>query len=74
MPTETTPSKVKPVSIVFLHLGCPKNLVDTETLLGKLANDGHRIVADEAEADLMLVNTCAFIEGRKRRVCRPWCA
>ena len=66
MPTETTPSKVKPVSIGFLHLGCPKNLVDTETMLGKLANDGHRIVADEAEADLMLVNTCAFIEEAQK--------
>lgn len=46
----------------FVHLGCPKNLVDTETMLGILDGDGHEIVASEEEADIVLVNTCAFIE------------
>jgi ribosomal protein S12 methylthiotransferase len=57
--THETPA---PLNISFVHLGCPKNLVDTETMLGKLEADGHRIVGDEAEADMVLVNTCAFIE------------
>ncbi len=57
-----TEENVKPLNIGFVHLGCPKNLVDTETMLGSLEQDGHRIVADEAEADMVLVNTCAFIE------------
>ncbi|MEB3205844.1 MAG: 30S ribosomal protein S12 methylthiotransferase RimO [Vampirovibrionales bacterium] len=48
--------------IGFVHLGCAKNLVDTETMLGLLAKDGHTLVQDETEADVVLVNTCAFIE------------
>lgn len=46
----------------FVHLGCPKNLVDTETMLGILDRDRHEIVASEEEADIVLVNTCAFID------------
>ncbi|MBY0450107.1 MAG: 30S ribosomal protein S12 methylthiotransferase RimO [Cyanobacteria bacterium] len=53
---------VKSQRIGFVHLGCPKNLVDTETMLGVLDKAGHQIVADESEADIVLVNTCAFIE------------
>jgi ribosomal protein S12 methylthiotransferase len=52
--------------IGFVHLGCPKNLVDTETMLGLLERDGHKVVADEAEADYVLVNTCAFIEAAQK--------
>ncbi len=51
-----------PRKIGFVHLGCPKNLVDTENMLGLLEKDGHEIVASEEEADVMLVNTCSFIE------------
>jgi ribosomal protein S12 methylthiotransferase len=47
----------------FVHLGCPKNLVDTETMLGILDKEQHEIVGDESEADIVLVNTCAFIES-----------
>ncbi len=54
---KTTPRKVG-----FVHLGCPKNLVDTENMLGLLEKDGHQIVASEDEADIVLVNTCSFIE------------
>jgi ribosomal protein S12 methylthiotransferase len=59
MPAEAA---IHPQRIGFVHLGCPKNLVDTETMLGLLERAGHRIVADEQEADTVLVNTCAFIE------------
>lgn len=47
----------------FVHLGCPKNLVDTETMLGILDKEQHEIVGDESEADIVLVNTCAFIDS-----------
>ncbi|MFN9690920.1 MAG: 30S ribosomal protein S12 methylthiotransferase RimO [Vampirovibrionales bacterium] len=65
MPT-ATPETVKPLNISFVHLGCPKNLVDTETMLGSLEQDGHTIVADETDADMVLVNTCAFIEEAQK--------
>ncbi len=51
-----------PKKIGFVHLGCPKNLVDTENMLGLLSHAGHQIVGDESEADVMLVNTCSFID------------
>jgi ribosomal protein S12 methylthiotransferase len=60
--TANTETQVTPMKIGFVHLGCPKNLVDTETMLGVLERDGHHIVANEQEADMVLVNTCAFIE------------
>ena len=65
----TSPSNVEPQvgqKIGFVHLGCPKNLVDTETMLGLLERDGHSVVADEADADWVLVNTCAFIEAAQK--------
>lgn len=54
------------LNIGFIHLGCPKNLVDTETMLGMLEKDGHKLVANHDDADLMLVNTCAFIEDAQK--------
>jgi ribosomal protein S12 methylthiotransferase len=50
----------------FVHLGCPKNLVDTETMLGILDKEQHQIVASEEEADIVLVNTCAFIDSAQK--------
>lgn len=55
-----------PQKVGFVHLGCPKNLVDTENMLGLLSQAGHTIVADDAEADVMLVNTCSFIEDAQK--------
>lgn len=55
-------AKNKTKKVGFVHLGCPKNLVDTETMLGILNRDQHEIVSDESEADIVLVNTCAFID------------
>lgn len=45
----------------LVSLGCPKNLVDSEVMLGRLELDGYTVVEDPAEADLLLVNTCGFI-------------
>lgn len=46
----------------FVSLGCPKNLVDSEKMLGHLATDGYRLVSDPDGADFVIVNTCGFIE------------
>lgn len=46
----------------FVSLGCPKNLVDSERMLGLLQVDGYRLVADPDGADFVVVNTCGFIE------------
>lgn len=49
----------------FISLGCPKNLVDTEMMLGSLSNDGYRVVDQAEQADTIIVNTCGFIEEAK---------
>lgn len=52
--------------IGMISLGCPKNQVDAEIMLSKLQEGGFEIVNDPAEADLIIVNTCAFIESAKK--------
>ena len=52
-------------NIALVSLGCSKNLVDSEMILGILARRGYKIVVDETEADLIIVNTCAFINDAK---------
>ena len=49
----------------FISLGCAKNLVDTEVMLGILREHGIELTPDPAEADILIVNTCAFIESAK---------
>ena len=46
----------------FVSLGCPKNLVDSERMLGLLQLDGYKLVNEPAGADFVVVNTCGFIE------------
>jgi ribosomal protein S12 methylthiotransferase len=50
----------------MLSLGCPKNLVDGEVMLGRLQEAGYRLVADPKQADVVVVNTCAFIDRAKQ--------
>ena len=52
--------------IGFVSLGCPKNLLDTEVMLGELSKSGYEITPEETEADIIVVNTCAFIESAKK--------
>jgi ribosomal protein S12 methylthiotransferase len=52
--------------IGFISLGCPKNLVDSEVMIGLLQAQGHVLTTDPAEADVLVVNTCSFIEGSKK--------
>jgi ribosomal protein S12 methylthiotransferase len=59
-------AKNKPIrSVAFVSLGCPKNLVDSERMLGLLAEDGLTITNDAARADAIVVNTCGFLEASK---------
>lgn len=50
----------------FVSLGCPKNLVDSEVMMGQLKSGGYEITSNEAEADIIVVNTCGFIESAKQ--------
>src|ERR1700758_470562 len=50
----------------FVSLGCPKNLVDSERMLGLLAQDGYVLVPDAQEADLVIINTCGFIDAARQ--------
>src|SRR5215211_4779494 len=60
------PAGPKPIrSVAFVSLGCPKNLVDSERMLGLLAEDGLALTPDAAEADAIVINTCGFLEASK---------
>ena len=55
----------KPLSVGMISLGCNKNRVDSETALGLLRDHGYVFTGDPAEADILMVNTCGFIESAK---------
>src|SRR6187551_3916978 len=54
------------MKVGFVSLGCPKNLVDGEVMLGYAQEAGHEITADSSDADVIVVNTCAFIDNAKQ--------
>src|SRR3954469_7122141 len=54
-----------PQRIYFVSLGCPKNQVDTELMLGQVQAAGHALVDSPDGADVIVVNTCAFIDAAK---------
>ena len=53
------------MNLLFISLGCDKNLVDSEVMLGLLAKEGYQMVDDEQEADVIVINTCCFIHDAK---------
>ena len=53
------------MNILFISLGCDKNLVDSEVMLGLLDSRGYQIVDDETIADVIVINTCCFIHDAK---------
>ena len=53
--------------IGFVSLGCPKNQIDTEVMLHELIQEGYEIVAEDIKADIIIINTCAFIIVQKKR-------
>jgi ribosomal protein S12 methylthiotransferase len=57
-------------TVAFVSLGCPKNLVDSERMLGLLAQDGLVITSDSEQADAIVINTCGFLEASKTEAMR----
>ena len=53
-------------NFAFISLGCPKNTVDSERMLGKLAQDGYALQPDASGADVVVINTCGFIEPARQ--------
>jgi len=54
------------MKIGLISLGCPKNLVDSEVMLGLAHQAGHELTQNAGEADVLVVNTCAFIDAAKQ--------
>ena len=57
---------MKKAKIGFVSLGCCKNQLDTEVMLSILSDKGYEITNEEAEADVIIINTCAFINDAKQ--------
>src|SRR3954469_55853 len=58
--------KSVPTKVGFVSLGCPKNLVDSEVMMGMLAHSGAEITPRAEDADVIVVNTCSFIDTAKQ--------
>ncbi|MEO5923381.1 MAG: 30S ribosomal protein S12 methylthiotransferase RimO [Bryobacteraceae bacterium] len=54
------------MKIGFVSLGCPKNLVDSEVMMGQLTSSGHELTPHPSDADVIVVNTCSFIDPAKQ--------
>src|SRR5271167_813632 len=54
------------MKIGFVSLGCPKNLVDSEVMMGQLVASGHELTPHPDQADVLVVNTCSFIDPAKK--------
>ena len=73
MSQSTAASTAAPSSkptVAFAHLGCEKNRVDTEHMLGLLAQAGYGVSADESDANVVVVNTCSFIQDAREESVR----
>src|SRR5437879_7653091 len=55
-----------PTKVGFVSLGCPKNLVDSEVMMGLLASSGAQLTKNAEDADVIVVNTCSFIDSAKQ--------
>src|SRR5450432_1974951 len=56
----------RPTKVGFVSLGCPKNLVDSEVMMGLLARGGAELTTRAEDADVIVVNTCSFIESAQQ--------
>lgn len=63
---KSTQSTSRPVKVGFVSLGCPKNLVDSEVMMGMLSRGGAQITSRADEAEVIVVNTCSFIDTAKQ--------
>lgn len=66
MASKTPESPIREKTVAVISLGCPKNTVDSEVMLGKLAQDHYSLVKDPSQAEVVIVNTCGFIEASKK--------
>jgi ribosomal protein S12 methylthiotransferase len=64
--TIATPRERVVAKIGFISLGCPKNLIDSEVMIGLLQAQGHELITDPANADVLIINTCSFIADSKK--------
>src|SRR6266436_5273525 len=64
--TPATPVAKLPQRVGFVSLGCPKNLVDSEVMMGLLAHAGAELTTRAEDADVIVVNTCSFIESAQQ--------
>src|SRR5437899_11731283 len=65
-PTKASEPRAKTTKVGFVSLGCPKNLVDSEVMMGLLARAGVELTPTAEDADVIVVNTCSFIESAKQ--------
>src|SRR5271157_4861603 len=61
-----SPDSPRTQKVGFVSLGCPKNLVDSEVMMGLLARAGAELTARAEDADVIVVNTCSFIESAQQ--------
>ena len=54
------------MKVALLNHGCAKNLVDSELMLGLLAQKGYEVTLDDSEADIVVINTCSFIHDAEK--------
>ncbi len=66
LPQEKPAAKPAPMKVGFVSLGCPKNLVDSEVMMGMLQSGGAQITSHAEDADVIVVNTCSFIDTAKQ--------
>src|SRR5580658_3709170 len=64
--TSATLEPTTPAKVGFVSLGCPKNLVDSEVMMGMLARAGALLTPDAENADVIIVNTCSFIASAQQ--------
>jgi ribosomal protein S12 methylthiotransferase len=64
--TPKTPAETRPQKVGFVSLGCPKNLVDSEVMMGMLARAGAELTRRAEDADIIVVNTCSFIDSAQQ--------
>src|SRR3954454_209492 len=65
-PRPETAEEKAPLKVGFVSLGCPKNLVDSEVMMGMLQGGGAQITTRAEDADIIVVNTCSFIDAAKQ--------
>src|SRR5256712_10520427 len=65
-PTKASEPVAQPTKVGFVSLGCPKNLVDSEVMMGMLVEAGAELISRAEDADVIVVNTCSFIDSAQQ--------